>query len=90
LRIPPDDLSAFVWRGGPFIIFISNFEWKLRSNQSSANLQEQEIFMEITLEIPETVAKSLGYATAVWPRRALEALLVDECSLGHLILICIQ
>jgi hypothetical protein len=40
--------------------------------------------MEITLEIPETVAKTLGYAPAAWPRRALEALLVDECSRGHL------
>ena len=40
--------------------------------------------MEITLEIPEIVAKTLGYAPAAWPRRALEALLVDECSRGHL------
>ena len=40
--------------------------------------------MEITLEIPETVARTLGYAPAIWPRRALEALLVDECSRGHL------
>jgi hypothetical protein len=40
--------------------------------------------MEITLEIPETVVKTLGYAPAAWPRRALEALLVDECSRGHL------
>ena len=40
--------------------------------------------MEITLEIPETVAKVLGYAPAAWPKRALEALLVDECSRGHL------
>lgn len=40
--------------------------------------------MEITLEIPETVAKTLGYAPEAWPRRALEALLVDECSRGHL------
>jgi len=40
--------------------------------------------MEITLEIPEAVAKTLGYAPAAWPRRALEALLVDECSRGHL------
>jgi hypothetical protein len=40
--------------------------------------------MEITLEIPETVAKTLGYAPAAWPRRALEALLVDECCRGHL------
>jgi hypothetical protein len=40
--------------------------------------------MEITLEIPETVAKTLGYAPEALPRRALEALLVDECSRGHL------
>jgi predicted HTH domain antitoxin len=40
--------------------------------------------MEITLEIPEAVAKALGYAPDALPRRALEALLVDECSRGHL------
>jgi hypothetical protein len=40
--------------------------------------------MEITLEIPETIAKTLGYAPEALPRRALEALLVDECSRGHL------
>ena len=40
--------------------------------------------MEITLEIPETVAKMLGYAPAAWPRRVLEALVVDEYSRGHL------
>ena len=40
--------------------------------------------MEITLEIPEMVAKTLGYAPEALPRRALEALLVDECSRGHL------
>ena len=40
--------------------------------------------MEITLEIPEPVAKSLGYARETLPRRALEALLVDECARGHL------
>jgi hypothetical protein len=40
--------------------------------------------MEITLEIPEMVAKTLGYAPEALPRRVLEALLVDECSRGHL------
>jgi predicted HTH domain antitoxin len=40
--------------------------------------------MEIRLEIPETVAKTLGYAAEALPRRAWEALLVDECSRGHL------
>ncbi len=40
--------------------------------------------MEITLEITETVAKTLGYAPTAWSRRALEALLVDECCRGHL------
>jgi hypothetical protein len=45
---------------------------------------QQNSIMEITLEIPEMVAKTPGYAPAAWPRRALEALLVDECSRGHL------
>ena len=40
--------------------------------------------MEVTLEIPEPVAKTLGYAPATLPRRVLEALLVDECVRGHL------
>ena len=40
--------------------------------------------VEITLEIPETIAKALGYAPEALSRRALEALLVDECSRGHL------
>jgi predicted HTH domain antitoxin len=40
--------------------------------------------MEITLEVPETVAKALGYARETLPRRALEALLVDECARGRL------
>ena len=40
--------------------------------------------MEVTLEIPEPVAKTLGYAPATLPRRALEALLVDECARGNL------
>lgn len=40
--------------------------------------------MEVTLQIPEPVAKTLGYAPATLPRRVLEALLVDECARGHL------
>ena len=40
--------------------------------------------MEVTLEVPETVAKALGYARETLPRRALEALLVDECARGRL------
>jgi hypothetical protein len=40
--------------------------------------------MEITLKIPETVARTLGYTAEALPRRALEALLVNECSRGHL------
>ena len=40
--------------------------------------------MEITLKIPEMVAKTLGYTPEALPMRALEALLVDECSRGHL------
>ena len=40
--------------------------------------------MEITLEVPEPVAKALGYAPDTLPKRALEALLVDECALGRI------
>jgi predicted HTH domain antitoxin len=40
--------------------------------------------MEVTLEVPETVAKALGYARETLPKRALEALLVDECARGRL------
>jgi len=40
--------------------------------------------MEVTLEIPEPVAKILGYVPETLPRRALEALLVDECARGRL------
>ena len=40
--------------------------------------------MEVTLEIPELVAQSLGYVPDALPRRALEALLFDECSRGRL------
>ncbi len=40
--------------------------------------------MEITLDIPEPVVKTLGYAREALPRRALEALLVDECVRGRL------
>ena len=40
--------------------------------------------MEITLQVPEPVAKALGYAPETLPRRALEALLVDEYALGRL------
>ena len=40
--------------------------------------------MEITLQVPEPLAKTLGYAVETLPRRALEALLVDECSRGRL------
>lgn len=40
--------------------------------------------MEATFEIPEPVAKRLGYGREALPRRALEALLVDECSRGRL------
>lgn len=40
--------------------------------------------MEVTLQVPELVAKTLGYAAETLPRRALEALLVDECSRGRL------
>jgi predicted HTH domain antitoxin len=40
--------------------------------------------MEITLEVPEPVAQNLGYARETLPRRALEALFVDECARGRL------
>ncbi|HXP59221.1 MAG TPA: UPF0175 family protein [Dongiaceae bacterium] len=40
--------------------------------------------MEITVEVPETVAKALGYARETLPQRVLEALLVDECARGRL------
>ena len=40
--------------------------------------------MEVTLKIPEPVAKTLGYVPETLPRRALEALLVDECARGRL------
>jgi hypothetical protein len=40
--------------------------------------------MEATFEIPEPIAKALGYTHSALPRRALEALLVDECARGRL------
>ncbi len=40
--------------------------------------------MEITVDIPESVEKALGYDREVLPRRALGALLVDECVRGRL------
>lgn len=38
--------------------------------------------MNVILEIPDPVAKALGYQVETLPRRALEALLVDECVRG--------
>jgi len=40
--------------------------------------------MEIVVDVPEQVAKTLGYSAEALPRRALEALLVDECAQGRL------
>lgn len=40
--------------------------------------------MEITLGVPEPVAKALGYARETLPQRALEALPVHECARGRL------
>ena len=40
--------------------------------------------MQVTLEIPETLAQSLGYDSSTLPRRALEALLVDEWAQGKI------
>jgi predicted HTH domain antitoxin len=45
---------------------------------------DRKAHMEITLEVPETVAKALGYVRETLPRRALEALLIDECARGRL------
>jgi hypothetical protein len=39
--------------------------------------------MEVTLEVPEQLAETMGYSPDTLPRRALEALLVDECARGH-------
>ena len=40
--------------------------------------------MEVVVDVPEQVAKTLGYSAESLPRRALEALLVDECARGRL------
>lgn len=40
--------------------------------------------MNITLQIPDPVAEVLGYPIDSLPRRALEALLVDECVRGKI------
>jgi hypothetical protein len=40
--------------------------------------------MEVLVDVPEQVAKTLGYSAESLPRRALEALLVDECARGRL------
>ncbi len=40
--------------------------------------------MEITLDFPEPLARTLGYGSAALPRRLFEALLVDECARGRL------
>ena len=40
--------------------------------------------MKVTIQIPEPIAKTLGYSPEALPRRALEALLVDECARGRL------
>jgi predicted HTH domain antitoxin len=40
--------------------------------------------MEITLQIPESVAKMLGYGSDEFPKRVFEALLIDECARGRL------
>ena len=40
--------------------------------------------MRIAFDIPEPVAKALGYDQDALSRRALEALLIDECAQGHL------
>jgi len=40
--------------------------------------------MEITIRVPENVANVLGYSAESLPKRALEALLIDECARGRL------
>ena len=40
--------------------------------------------MQVTVHIPEPVAKVLGYTAEALPRRALEAFLVDECARGRI------
>jgi hypothetical protein len=40
--------------------------------------------MNVTLQIPDPIAEVLGYQTDTLPRRALEALLVDECVRGKI------
>ena len=40
--------------------------------------------MEITPNVPEPLATILGYLRETLPRRALEALVIDECSRGRL------
>ena len=40
--------------------------------------------MNVTLQIPDPIAEVLGYRVDTLPRRALEALLVDECVRGKI------
>lgn len=40
--------------------------------------------MEVTLHVPQSLAETLGYTTETLPRRALQALVVDECARGRL------
>ncbi len=40
--------------------------------------------MEITLQVPQSLAEALGYTSETLPRRALQALVVDECARGRL------
>ena len=40
--------------------------------------------MNVTLQIPDPIAEVLGYPVDTFPRRALEALLVDECVRGKI------
>lgn len=40
--------------------------------------------MEVTLCVPQCLADLLGYTPETLPRRALQALVVDECARGRL------
>lgn len=42
------------------------------------------VTMEVTLQVPQSLAESLGYTPETLPRRALQALVVDECAHGRL------
>ena len=40
--------------------------------------------MNVTFKVPDAIAQTLGYGPDMLPRRALEALLIDECVRGRM------